>query len=440
MRRPKGLGGQSPFIFFVSMAQADTALEAEVLVRLVALGNLESGPVPGALCLYDVPRREAANVRGWVERLGVRGVDPSLDLAIEVLPAVPDGAAVLATIVDPDPPYVVGQAAGSLRKGECWVFRGGSLRLASRADLDAAYAGSRRRRPGPDPQALDQLLVTPLEEFKDRFLQRGDRQGMSVLAHRLALQASRVWRRASGGDRADDPLAEIVAAADRVAVLGMVGLSGRAPRVWQASARALCSIYLLSLADAPRADVDRVDLVAPAEEAIARYFLLGALAAHRREWSFVGLLTGESVPGRVRGEFPVADHPLFVPGWGETARTLHDFFDRALQLGRREPAWLEEFGGDDMLVSALCQWDLLAGVASPENSLHYPNFARFEKVRVSPVVALCRREPARLLPVLGEGADRRLERFLELLETEISADFPTFARWWAWGHTFDELA
>jgi hypothetical protein len=429
MRRPDTVGSP-PNVFFVAAGRP--SFEADVLVRLVALGNQDAGEGRGAVCVYDLPHPEVEQTRAWLQELAEDAIEPPMDLATSVLPTTGKSMAVVTFVLEPRPPYLIKLSIGSQRRGECWVYREGSFRPATRADLDQLYARTAAQRPGGTDAAHD-ALAEPLSSFKERLLNTSHSTSLAMLAHQLAiLGCSAIGHPMEGGGSAS---MEPGGPGDRILCIGLAGVTGGLPSLAKAAARALRTMYLLASAE----DVPAELAQAVAEEAIARFFLLGALATHRRDWAAAASLTAETVPGRARGEYPFADHPLFVAG-PAAERSLHDFFDRAMDLGQGQTVFREDFGSEDLLTSAVCQWDLLAAAVSPRGSSHYPNFARFEKVRVAPLVAIARDAPDTLAPVLGDDPTGRIEQYLSRLEEEIGQDFATFAPWWAWGQTFDELA
>lgn len=430
--RAAASGPLTPRMLFAPYDDGPT-LEAWALPRVAALANLDPGLGDGALCVFDVPKEKAARLRDRLEALG-DATDPPLLVRLETFPVPPWCVAVMATVRAPHPPYLIGMdPPASLSPGECWVFGGGDLRRAARSDLDALYACWLGDAPA---SSNGRQIPVSTEDLKAGLLRLGDPQAASagLLAHRIALDACRAWRDAKGDEvLAGRTAAGLRAAADELTTIGMVGLASNLRWFWEAAASSLRALYLLAV-DPP----DWTDMAAamPAEESLARLFLLGGLATHLRAWRPVAGLLASSVPGRIKGEYPLVDHPLFSPGVG---RTIQDFFDRALALSRKQPAWEEEFGSTDLMIDAVCQFDLLAGASSPSGSSHFLNFARFEKARVAPVVALVRRLPTVFSPVLGDRADERLDRYLRETEAETGADFGTFASWWSWGQRMEDL-
>jgi hypothetical protein len=430
MRLPSP-GAPSPYVFFLS-GRRRRSFEAEAIAHLVALGNLAASP--GALCLFDLPGPEASAVARRIDELARDAVDPRLDIRVDLLPGVPAGAALVVTVPSPDPPYLAGVDVGRVRRGDCLVFRGGGPAGATRAELDELYGRSLRMWPGGIRLLPDDPLSVRVDELGGLAAAPA---AAAVLTHRWARIAAAAWSEVTTGDREPEPGAVVLrAVVERVALLGAWGLASCLPGLRDAAVRALRALYLLAR-DGPVLAPDGVDGTLPGEESLAHLFLLGALAAHLRDWDGVASVLHESVPGRTAGEYPVADHPLFHSG-ADPTRTIHQFLDRALERAA-ESAWTEFFGSSDDATSALCQFDLLAAAASPPGSTHYPNFARFEKVRVAPVVRSVRADPDWFRAVLGPKAASTLDRYLQHVERELAGDFATFAVWWAWGQSMEEL-
>jgi hypothetical protein len=423
IRLPRS-GVPSPFVFFLS-GRPRRAFEAEAIAHLVVLGNLTAPS--GALCLFDLPGPEASAVARRIDELARDAVDPRLDIQVDLLPGVPAGAALVVTVPSPDPPYLAGVDAGRVRRGDCLSFRVGGPVKVTRAELDELYGRSMRMWLGREHLPPDDPLLVPVDELGRLAAAPA---GAAVLTHRWTRIAAAAWSEVTTGEREPEAGTMVLGAVvDRVALLGAWGLTSCLPRLRDAAVRALRSLYLLAR-DGPVLAPDGVDGAVPGEESVAHLYLLGALATHLRDWEGVATVIHQSVPGRTAGEYPVADHPFFHRG-ADATRTMHRFLDHALERVQ-DPAWTEFFGSSDDATSALCQFDLLAAAASPPGSTHYPNFARFEKARVAPLVRSVR-------AVLGPEAAPTLDRYLGRVERELAGDFATFAVWWAWGQSMEEL-
>jgi hypothetical protein len=415
-------------LVFALSGRPRPGFEAEVIVYLAALGNLVS---QGAVVIFDVPEGETTSRSHLVVELARECLDPSMDVRVDPLPAVGGGVALVVTVPSPDPPYLAAADLGGVRRGDCWRFRGGVPTRATRAELDEVYGAALRHheRLPRDP------LATSADEIAGMIATPA---AGALLAHRAARAATDVWREVLAGTR--DPDEGAVLLERGCAIVALVGAWGEVslvPRLRDAALRALRSVYLLA-SDGPAVAAEGVDAALPGELAISNAYLLGAIAAHHRDFPGVASVIEQTVPGRALGEYPLVDHPLFHRGV-DASRTLQGFFDLALELASREP-WVPFLGSADEWTNALCQVDLLAAVSCPPGSTHYPNFARFERSRVAPVVLLARTRPERLGPVLGARAGATLDEFLERIEGELSADFATFAPWWAWGLEWSELA
>ncbi len=433
MRQPIPDQDSSAQIFFLSAVEPGTNFDREALVRLVALGNLDPTQSLGALCIFDAPGRQADDLVDRLRLLTEEYIDPPLGARFETLRRLPSGVVLLATGVDTAPPHVVARAVADVHEGDCWVYRNQTIRRAGREDLDSLYGAAAVSRRLLSPEEIAVLLGGSLADCKSVLTAgRSPLSMLSLLPHRLVSQAGGRWGSADNPTSRAAAQSAVTAAADRILTLGLVALGGCVKPLRNASARALRALCLFDRTIGP----DPASAGILADEILSRYYLLGAFGTHIRDWRAVSELIQLTVPGLTKDEFPLVDHPLFRSG---SDRTLGTFFDRAYDLAKGEPVWIEEFGDEDNALVALAQFDLLAAAASPASSDHYPNFARSDKTAVAPVVRLVKERPSAFSEILGPNAAGSLESYLVQLESDIGRDFTTFGRWWSWGYSFDQL-
>ncbi|MFN2489257.1 MAG: hypothetical protein ABR529_05910 [Actinomycetota bacterium] len=420
--------GSSPFLFFLSAE--DGTFDREALIRLAALGNMVGGQSPAGLCVYGLRRSQVDGCRKRLSDLAQNFIDPQLDLIIETLPGVPDGSALLirAGAVEPphliarEPPQPIGRDREGLSPGDCWVFDGGTFHRAARAELDAFYAtvlliAATAERGSSVDDLKSQVLAGSLQPAM-----------LALQSHGWVIDARRAWLTGEPG-----ATTSIRGCADRVAIMGSIGLCSSVSRLWDAARRDLRSLYLLECEEPSRKPPDDDTIT---DQVLARFYLLGALAVWEHNWDAVSALVSTVVPGRGRKEALMTDHPYFRPG---PQHSLQRFFELARAEIERASVWMEEFLSEEIALDSLCRFDLVASLASEGRPGHYPNFARFEKSRVGPLVVAERKNPGLLGVVLGERAPELLEDYLDRVDEEIAMDFATFASWWAWGHTFEDF-
>ncbi len=141
-----------------------------------------------------------------------------------------------------------------------------------------------------------------------------------------------------------------------------------------------------------------------------------------------------------RESYPLVAHMAFDFQTGEGPYT--QFFDEARERITRNPVFFSWFNGDEEDVkNCLVQFDFVVGLhltACPNRGLpRFPNFKRFYKYRLEPLLRDVLNEPSSFEAIIGKDPVEAVKTYLQSVQ---QVDDTHFHSWWGpWGAGLPEL-
>jgi len=323
-----------------------------------------------------------------------------------------------------------------LHEGECLIRQGSSTKEAMKEDFDQMYdeyVESERRRimneafeyvqrqnVPSEKKTTDLTYVTSAspKEISNtviELLRQGDTVGMASIVNNLRGELISRWK--DTVDKSEEQVATIKhtfiePVISRLTALGALLVVYDAEQPFKELLGAFAAIYELannlSYGRQPGMTTKKhLSWTVPSKESMKSLYAIGAVAAFKGRLKFIRLMLDTKITATryFTNVEPIMSHPLYEFTSGEGDFTA--FFEEARNETLGSKQLFEYFDGDkEKLITAFCDFDFLIMAAliheNPETE-RFPNFARYYRRRIEPLLSRISSDPGSYVTILGDN-------------------------------------